>query len=69
MLALLLMVMGTLLGVLVSTRVEHGVVTWHTYYIGGIVGLLVSSVVLEIRNVRRRKRELEDERRVPRIEF
>lgn len=69
MLALLLMVMGTLLGVLVSTWVVHGGVTWFTYYIGGIVGLLVSSVVLEIRNIQRRKREIEEEKSIRRIEF
>ncbi|MBW1774002.1 MAG: hypothetical protein JRJ82_14080 [Deltaproteobacteria bacterium] len=53
MLALLLIVMGTILGVLVSSFFVEEESTWLTYYIGGIVGLLVSSVILEIRNVQK----------------
>ena len=69
MLALLLIVMGTLLGVLVSTFFVEEESTWLTYYLGGIVGLLVSSVILEIRNVQRRKKELEEEKKIRKIEF
>ena len=69
MLALLLIVMGTLLGVLVSTFFAEEESTWLTYYIGGIVGLLVSSVILEIRNVQRRKKELEEEKKIKKIEI
>ena len=69
MLALLLIVMGTLLGVLVSTFFVEEESTWLTYYLGGIVGLLVSSVILEIRNVQRRKSELEEEKKIKKIEF
>lgn len=69
MMALLLMVMGTSLGVLVSTYVADEKSTWLTYYVGGVVGLFVSSVMLEIWNVRRRKRELEEERKTRKIEF
>jgi len=69
MLALLLIVMGTLLGVLVSSFFAEEESTWLTYYIGGIVGLLVSSVILEIRNVQRRKSELEEEKKIKKIEF
>ncbi len=70
MLAFLLMVLGTSLGVLVSTTFflnEES--TWLTYYLGGVVGLLVSSVILEIKNIHRRKRELEEERKKLKIEF
>ena len=69
MMAFLLLVMGTLLGVLVSTWVADEEATWLTYYIGGIVGLFVSSVTLEIRNLQRRKRELEEEKMIQKIEF
>ena len=69
MLALLLIVMGTILGVLVSSFFVEEESTWLTYYIGGIVGLLVSSVILEIRNVQRRKSELEEEKKIKKIEF
>ena len=69
MLALLLIVMGTILGVLVSSFFVEEESTWLTYYIGGIVGLLVSSVILEIRNVQRRKKELEEEKKIRKIEF
>ena len=69
MLALLLIVMGTLLGVLVSTFFVEEESTWLTYYLGGIVGLLVSSVILEIRNVQRRKKELEEEKKIRKLEF
>ncbi|MBW1945400.1 MAG: hypothetical protein JRG79_05785 [Deltaproteobacteria bacterium] len=69
MLALLLIVMGTILGVLVSSFFVEEESTWLTYYIGGIVGLLVSSVILEIRNVQRRKKELEEEKKIKKIEF
>jgi len=69
MLALLLIVMGTVLGVLVSSFFVEEESTWLTYYIGGIVGLLVSSVILEIRNVQRRKKELEEEKKIKKIEF
>lgn len=69
MLALLLIVMGTIFGVLVSSFFVEEESTWLTYYIGGIVGLLVSSVILEIRNVQRRKKELEEEKKIKKIEF
>ena len=69
MLALLLIVMGTILGVLVSSFFVEEESTWLTYYLGGIVGLLVSSVILEIRNVQRRKSELEEEKKIKKIEF
>lgn len=35
-------------------------VTWFTYYIGGVVGLLVSSIILEIWTRRKRKKSLND---------
>lgn len=69
MLALLLMVLGTSLGVLVSTYFLDEDSTWLTYYLGGIIGLLVSSVILEIRNVHRHRKELEKERKTLKIEF
>ena len=69
MLALVLIVMGTVVGVLVSAFFIDEESTWITYYIGGIVGLLVSSVILEIRNVQRRKKELEEEKKIKKIEF
>ena len=69
MLALILIVMGTALGVFVSTFFVDEEASWLTYYIGGIVGLLVSSVILEIRNVQRRKKELEEEKKIKKIEF
>lgn len=69
MLAFLLMVLGTSLGVLVSTWFLDEESTWLTYYLGGVVGLLVSSVILEIKNIHRRKRELEEERKKLKIEF
>lgn len=69
MLALLLIVMGTVLGVLVSTFFIDEDSGWLTYYIGGIVGLLVSSVILEIKNVSRQKKELEEEKKKQKFEF
>jgi len=69
MLAFLLIVLGVALGVLVSTHVADEEAGWLTYYFGGIVGLLVSSVALEIRNVQLRKRELEELKKATKIEF
>jgi hypothetical protein len=33
-------------------------ITWFTYYLGGVVGLFISGVVLQIFNKIRRKKEL-----------
>jgi hypothetical protein len=63
------MILSTSLGVLVSTYVLDEDSTWLTYYFGGIIGLLVSSVILEIRNVYRHRKELEEERKKLKFEF
>ena len=56
MIPLLFMLLVTGLGVLVSGHFSPEV-TWFTYFVGGVAGLFVSSVVLEIYNKRRRKKE------------
>lgn len=55
-----LVVLG--LSIMISLRLSEEV-TWFTYYKGGVAGLLVSGVLLEVWVRRRRARELEKRRR------
>ena len=56
MIPLLFILIVTVLAVLISEHFSPEV-TWFTYFVGGVAGLFVSSVVLEIYNKRRRKKE------------
>jgi hypothetical protein len=53
---LLFIVILTGLGVFISTQVVSEV-SWFTYYVGGMIGLLLSSLILEVINRMRRKKE------------
>ncbi|MBN1104712.1 MAG: hypothetical protein JXL84_14940 [Deltaproteobacteria bacterium] len=59
MIPLLFIILITGLSIFVSYEWSSEV-TWFTYYVGGIVGLLVSGIALEIWNKRRRAKEEEE---------
>jgi hypothetical protein len=58
MLPLLFILSVIALSVLVTCQLTEKI-TWFTYYIGIMSGLLISGIVLEFSNRRRRKREQE----------
>ena len=58
MLPLLFILLVIALSVLVTCQLSEKI-TWFTYYIGIMLGLLISGIVLEFSNRRRRKREQE----------
>ena len=58
MLPLLFILLVIALSVLVTCQLSEKI-TWFTYYIGIMSGLLISGIVLEFSNRRRRKREQE----------
>ena len=49
MLPLLFIILVTTLGIKVSCELTHDI-TWMTYYMGGNVGLLLSSLILAVWN-------------------
>jgi len=58
MLPLLFILLVVALSIFISCNLTERV-TWFTYYIGIMSGLLISGIVLEFSNRRRRKREQE----------
>jgi len=56
MLPLLFILLVIALSILVSCQLTEKI-TWFTYYIGTMSGLLVSGIILEFWNRRRRKHE------------
>ena len=56
MLPLLFILLVIVLSILVSCQLSEKI-TWMTYYIGTMSGLLISGIVLEFHNRRTRKRE------------
>jgi hypothetical protein len=58
MLPLLFILLVVALSIFISCNITEKV-TWFTYYIGIMSGLLISGIVLQISNRRRRKREQE----------
>jgi hypothetical protein len=58
MLPLLFILLVVALSIFISCNLTEKV-TWFTYYIGVMSGLLISGILLEFSNRRRRKREQE----------
>ena len=58
MLPLLFILLVIALSILFSCQLSEKI-TWFTYYMGIMSGLLISGIVLEFSNRRRRKREQE----------
>jgi membrane associated rhomboid family serine protease len=58
MLPLLFILLVVAVSIFISCNVTEKV-TWFTYYIGIMSGLLISGIVLQFSNRRRRKREQE----------
>jgi hypothetical protein len=56
MLPLLFILLVVALSIFISCNITEKV-TWFTYYIGIMSGLLISGIVLQISNRRRRRRE------------
>ena len=56
MLPLLFILVVTGLGILISLLLSDNI-TWFTYYVGAMAGLLVSGVALDLWNRRSRRRE------------
>lgn len=59
MLPLLFILFITGLSILITLYFSSEV-TWFTYYIGGLVGLLVSGIILEIWTRQKRKKSTHD---------
>jgi hypothetical protein len=55
MIALLFILIITGVSIFISCRLNPEV-NWFTYYLGGIIGLLVSGVVLQYLNVRKARK-------------
>ena len=62
MLALIFILLVTAFGVLVNINL-HETNTWLDYYTGAVSGMLISGIILQFVNKRRRKKELEKEKR------
>lgn len=59
MMALILVIIVTIFSIFVSCEINVGEVTWLDYYHGGVVGFLVSGIILQISNKWRRMNEIE----------
>lgn len=56
MIALIFIISATLCGMFVSASASIDP-TWLTYYRGAVIGLFISSVILQLRNKKRRSKE------------
>jgi hypothetical protein len=61
MFSLLFVLTVTFLCVLISYLMSEDV-TWFDYYKGGVIGLLISGVILQIWNKRRMKQEMKNKK-------
>ena len=59
MLALILVVIVTVFSMFVSCSINIGEISWLDYYHGGMVGFLVSGIILQVSNKWRRMKEIE----------
>ena len=59
MLALILVIIVTIFSMFVSCSINVGDITWIDYYQGGMVGFLISGIILQISNKWRRLKEIE----------
>ena len=67
MLPLLFILLGITLGILIALQIGDET-AWFTYYTGGIIGLLLSSLALEWWNRQKRKKEEEEKKKKPFIQ-
>ena len=59
MLALILVIIVTVFSTYISCSINIGDITWVDYYHGGMVGFLVSGIILQVSNKWRRLKEIE----------
>ncbi|MGD9157773.1 MAG: hypothetical protein PVG39_05165 [Desulfobacteraceae bacterium] len=59
MLALILIIIVTVFSTYVSCSINIGDITWVDYYHGGMVGFLISGIILQISNKWKRLKEME----------
>jgi hypothetical protein len=59
MLALILVIIVTVFSMYVSCSINIGNITWLDYYQGGVVGILISGIILQVSNKWRRMKEME----------
>jgi len=59
MLALILVTIVTVFSMYVSCSINIGDITWIDYYQGGVVGFLISGIILQISNKWKRLKEIE----------
>ncbi len=59
MLALILIIIVTCFSIFVSCSIHPGNITWVDYYQGGMVGFLISGIILQISNKWRRVKEFQ----------
>jgi hypothetical protein len=63
MIALIFVIITTVLGIFIGGLMSSGDASWLDYYRGGVIGMLVSGLVLYVLNKRRRAKEIEEERK------
>ena len=63
MFSLIFILVVTALGVIISVNLHPESNTWLDYYYGAMGGILLSGIILQIVNKRRRKKELEKDKR------
>ena len=59
MMALILVIIVTVFSMFVSCSINVGNITWLDYYQGGMVGFLISGIILHISNKWKRLKEME----------
>ncbi len=59
MLALILVIIVTVFSMYMSCSINIGDITWIDYYQGGMVGFLISGIILQVSNKWRRIKEIE----------
>ena len=63
MFSLLFIIIVTFISVLISYSMSDDV-TWFDYYKGGVIGLLISGVILQIWNKIKRKQEMKNKKSI-----
>ena len=63
MLALILVIIVTVFSMYVSCSINLGEITWLDFYHGGMVGFLISGIILQISNKWRRVKEIQKKNR------
>lgn len=63
MLSLLFIVIITAISIFISYTTSDNV-TWFDYYTGGVIGLLLSGIILQIYNRRKKEQEIKNKKSI-----